>query len=149
MTLTEGTVTELSGRRSAPARRGAHDEAVLPLPVGTVTFLPTDIEGSTKAWQAAGEAMGAAVARHYELLDHAVVSNGGVRPVEQGEGDSMVAAFSRASDAVAAALAAQQALAAEAWPGRLTLAVRMAVHTDEAQTRDDRFYAGLGISKKL
>ena len=81
------------------------------LPTGTVTFLLTDVEGSTQRWEAAPVAMTAAIARHYELLDRAIEVHGGVRPVEQGEGDSVVAAFSRASDAVAAALAAQRALA--------------------------------------
>jgi class 3 adenylate cyclase len=72
------------------------------LPTGTVTFLLTDVEGSTQRWEAAPAAMTAAIARHYELLDQAIEGHGGVRPVEQGEGDSVVAAFSRASDAVAA-----------------------------------------------
>ena len=76
------------------------------LPTGTVTFLLTDVEGSTRRWEAAPEAMAAAIARHYELLGQAIAGHGGVRPVEQGEGDSVVAAFSRASDAVAAAVAA-------------------------------------------
>ncbi len=78
------------------------------LPTGTVSFLMTDIEGSTRAWMREAGAMPAAVSRHYEILDEAVAAHGGVRPVEQGEGDSVVAAFSRASDAVAAAVTAQQ-----------------------------------------
>jgi class 3 adenylate cyclase len=86
------------------------------LPTGTVTFLLTDVEGSTKRWEAEPEAMATAIARHYEILERAISDAGGVRPVEQGEGDSVVGAFSRASDAVAAAVAAQRALAAEAWP---------------------------------
>ena len=63
------------------------------LPIGTVTFLLTDIEGSTLAWSAAPTLMGPAIARHYEILDEAVAAHGGVRPQEQGEGDSIVAAF--------------------------------------------------------
>ena len=86
------------------------------LPIGTVTFLLTDIEGSTLAWGAAPTLMGPAVARHYEILDVVVAAHGGVRPQEQGEGDSIVAAFSRASDALRAAVAAQVALA----PGYFT-----------------------------
>ena len=66
----------------------------------------------------------------------------GVRPVEQGEGDSVVGAFSRASDAVAAALDAQRALAAEDWPAGVALRVRMAIHTGEAQLRDEGNYFG-------
>ena len=60
------------------------------LPTGTVTFLLTDVEGSTRRWEAAPEAMAEAIPRHYELLDEAIVGHGGVRPVEQGEGDSVV-----------------------------------------------------------
>ena len=86
-----------------------------------------------------------AVPRHYELLDEAIASHGGVRPVEQGEGDSVVAAFSRATDAVAAALAAQRALDAEPWPDGARLRVRMALHTGEAQLRDEGNYFGLAV----
>src|SRR5437016_5746632 len=86
------------------------------LPSGVVTFMLTDVEGSTKLWEAGADAMAVAIARHYELLDAAVVLHGGVRPVEQGEGDSVVAAFARATDAVTAALDVQRALADEPWP---------------------------------
>ena len=99
------------------------------LPTGTVTFLMTDIEGSTRGWAQSPAALTAAVPRHYEILDDAIVAHGGVRPVEQGEGDSVVAAFSRASDAVQAALLAQRSLTAERWPDGVALKVRMAVHT--------------------
>ncbi len=112
------------------------------LPTGTVSFLLTDVEGSTAAWERSGEQMPSAVRRHYELLDEAVVRHRGVRPVEQGEGDSVVAAFSRASDAVAAALDAQRALSVEPWPDGTSLRVRMAVHTGEAQLRDEGNYFG-------
>ena len=77
------------------------------LPIGTVTFLLTDIESSAVGWGRDADSMGEAVARHYELLDEAISAFGGVRPEEQGEGDSNVAAFSRASDAPGAAPRAQ------------------------------------------
>ena len=112
------------------------------LPTGMVTFVLTDIEGSTRAWERSPADMSAAVARQYEILDLAVSTHRGVRPLEQGEGDSVVAAFSRASDAVAAALDAQLALAGEEWPVGAGLRVRMAVHTGEAQLRDERNYFG-------
>ena len=115
------------------------------LPTGTVTFLMTDIEGSTRAWERRPEALTAAVPRHYEILDEAITSHGGVRPVEQGEGDSVVAAFSRASDAVRAAVTAQRLLAAEQWADGVALSVRMAVHTGEAQLRDEGNYFGLAV----
>jgi predicted ATPase/class 3 adenylate cyclase/DNA-binding CsgD family transcriptional regulator len=115
------------------------------LPTGTVTFLMTDIEGSTRAWVSQPEALAAAIPRHYEILDDAISSHGGVRPVEQGEGDSIVAAFSRASDAIAAAVEAQRLLEAEPWDGDVRLAVRMAIHTGEAQLRDEGNYFGLAV----
>ena len=111
------------------------------LPAGTVTFLLTDVEGSSRLWEERPAAMGAAIARHYELLDDAIAAHGGVRPVEQGEGDSVVAAFARAGDAVRAAIDAQRALTA----GLPWLRVRMAVHTGEAQLRDEGNYVGRAI----
>jgi predicted ATPase/class 3 adenylate cyclase/DNA-binding NarL/FixJ family response regulator len=115
------------------------------LPVGTVTFLLTDIQGSTQLWESDSDAASIAVARHYTVIDEAIVRHGGVRPTEQGEGDSVVAAFTRASDAVAAALDAQLALAEEPWPGGIRLSVRMALHTGEAQLRDEGNYFGQAI----
>ena len=121
---------------------GPSDRVGFSLPVGTVTFLLTDVEASTSTWESAPDAMGRAVPRHYYLLDEAITSHGGVRPVEQGEGDSVVGAFSRASDAVAAALDAQRAFAAERWPDGASMRVRMAIHTGEAQLRDEGNYFG-------
>jgi len=115
------------------------------LPAGTVTFLLTDIEGSTRTWEAHGVEMATAVARHFEILDAAVADHGGARPIEQGEGDSLVAVFARASVAVAAALEAQRALTKEDWPEGAALAVRMALHTGEARLRDERYYTGASI----
>ncbi len=116
------------------------------LPIGTVTFLLTDVENSTLAWQAAPAEMGPAIALHYEILDRAVSANGGVRPQEQGEGDSIVAAFGRASDALRAAAQAQVELDAQRWPGLPSpLKVRMAVHAGEAQLRNEANYVGRTI----
>ena len=115
------------------------------LPSGTVTFLLTDVESSTLLWQRFPDSMPAAIARHYELLDEVIVRHHGVRPVEQGEGDSVVAAFERASDALAAALDAQHAIAAEPWPGGIDLRVRIAVHTGESLQRGGGNYVGSTI----
>ena len=115
------------------------------VPEGTVTFLLTDVEASTRRWESEPDAMAAAIARHYELLDEAVRAHAGVRPVEQGEGDSIVAAFSRASDAVLAAVDAQRALQAETWPTASPLKVRMAIHTGETRLRDEGNYVGGSI----
>lgn len=122
-------------------------EMAFALPAGTVTFLLTDIEESTRLWESHAEAMTQAVPAHYALLSDAVGRHGGVRPVEQGEGDSIVAAFSRASDALAAALDAQRALSSQAWPEGLKLRVRIALHTAEAQLRDEGNYFGVALSR--
>src|SRR5688500_2267052 len=115
------------------------------LPEGTVTFLLTDVEGSTAQWEADSDAMAAAIARHYEVIDRAIGAHRGIRPIEQGEGDSVVGAFSRASDAVLAAVDAQRNLAAEPWPTAAPLKVRMAIHTGEARVRDTSNYMGGSI----
>ena len=120
-------------------------DVAAPPPTGTVTFLLTDVEGSTPRWEARPEEMARAVSRHYDILDAAVARHGGVRPIEQGEGDSLVAAFARASDAVAAGLDAQRALAAEPWPDGAEIAVRMALHTGETRLRDGLYYVGPSI----
>jgi DNA-binding CsgD family transcriptional regulator len=102
----------------------------------------SDIEASTRLWEEHPEAMSRAVPAHYRRLAEMVARHGGVRPTEQGEGDSVVAAFSRASDAVSAALDAQRALAGQAWPDGISLRIRVALHTAEAQLRDEGNYFG-------
>jgi len=123
------------------------EQASFALPVGTVTFLLTDVEGSARLWEVAPRAMGVAISSHYEVLDEAIARHGGVRPVEQGEGDSVVAAFARASDALAAAVDAQRTLHQQTWPEGAALRVRIAVHTGEAQRRDEGNYFGLAINR--
>jgi len=126
--------------------RGAGVPSVV-LPVGTVTLLLSDTEGSARLWEADRDAMTAAVARLDALITEAVGRHGGVRPVEQGEGDSFVAAFSRASDALTCALALQLAIAGEPWPGGIELRLRMALHTGEVQLRDEGNYIGAAINR--
>lgn len=106
------------------------DLAVSELPTGTVTLLLADVEGSTRLWEHQPEQMAAAVARLNTLVSELVAGHGGVRPLEQGEGDSFVVAFAKASDAVACALALQKA---DLDPIKL----RIGVHTGEIQLRDD------------
>jgi class 3 adenylate cyclase len=110
------------------------------LPQGVVTFLLTDIEGSSPLWEAHGMAMGSALARHEALIAEAVVSHHGQLIKARGEGDSTLSVFARASDAVEAALAFQLALGAEVWPGGITLPTRAALHTGEAELRDGDYY---------
>ena len=110
------------------------------LPTGTVTLLLADVEGSTRLWETQPDEMTAAIARLNRTVSDVIAAHDGVRPVEQGEGDSFVAAFARASDAVAAALELQRAPLA---PIRL----RIGVHTGEVQLRDEGNYAGPTINR--
>lgn len=117
------------------------------LPVGTVTLLLSDFEGSVRAWQADPDAMASVVGELEKLVDDAVGRHRGVRPLEQGEGDSFVAAFSRATEAVATALEIQLATAERAWPGDTRVRLRMALHTGEAQLRGEANYMGAAINR--
>ena len=103
------------------------------LPSGMVTFLLTDVEGSTRIWEADRSRARVAFERHDALVAEHLASFGGGRPRDQGEGDSAFAVFARASDAVGCALALQRALYAEPWPEDATIRVRMALHTGEAE----------------
>lgn len=116
------------------------DPAVSELPTGTVTLLLADVEGSTRLWESQPDEMAAAIARLSTVVTELVARHGGVRPLEQGEGDSFVAAFAKASDAVACALALQQA---DLDPIRL----RIGAHTGEIALRDDANYAGPTINR--
>ena len=116
------------------------DLGVSELPTGTVTLLLADVEGSTRLWETQPDEMTAALARLNGAVTDLVSSHGGVRPVEQGEGDSFVVAFARASDAVACALELQRAPLA---PIRL----RIGVHTGQIQLRDEGNYAGPTINR--
>jgi predicted ATPase/class 3 adenylate cyclase/DNA-binding NarL/FixJ family response regulator len=110
------------------------------VPTGTVTLLLADVEASTRLWESQPEEMAAAVARLDRTVCEIVAAHGGVRPVEQGEGDSLVVAFTRASDAVGCALQLQRAQLA---PIRL----RIGVHTGEVQLRDEGNYIGPTINR--
>jgi predicted ATPase/class 3 adenylate cyclase len=110
------------------------------LPSGTVTFLLTDIEGSTRLWELYPESMRPALVRHDALISETVHRQGGTVIRSRGEGDSLFAVFARATDAVAAAGAAQQQLQAEKWSTPTPLRVRMALHTGEADLRGGDYY---------
>jgi class 3 adenylate cyclase len=115
-----------------------------PLPSGTVTFLLTDIEGSTLLLERLGPAWGAALDAHHELLRSAIEGAGGQQV--NTNGDAVFAVFVRPPDAVAAAAAAQRALAAADWPEGVRLRVRMGLHTGEAE-RAGQDYAGLDVHR--
>ena len=120
--------------------RSESDVGVSELPTGTVTLLLADVEGSTRLWETQPEEMAEAVARFDRALAEIIAAHGGVRPVEQGEGDSLVVAFDRGSDAVACALDLQLAPLA---PIRL----RIGLHTGEVQLRDEGNYIGPTINR--
>ena len=109
------------------------------LPSGSVTFLFTDIEGSTKLAQEYPDAMPALLARHHEILNQAIETHSGF--VFQTVGDSFAAAFHFASDALNAALSAQRSLHHEAW-SPAPIKVRMGIHSGEAHLKDDKQYSG-------
>jgi predicted ATPase/class 3 adenylate cyclase len=103
-----------------------------------VTFLFCDVEASTRLWEAHGEEMRAALALHDQIVRQALESAGGV--VFATGGDGFGTAFSRAGEAVAAALAAQRGLADQDWPDGISLRVRMGLHTGEADERGGDYF---------
>jgi predicted ATPase/class 3 adenylate cyclase len=108
-------------------------------PQGTVTFLFTDIEGSTKLWEEASEAMQPALARHDELLKDCIKHNGGL--LVKTTGDGVHAVFNSASDAILASLAAQRAIMDEQWGESIAnLKIRMVMHTGTAEFREGDYY---------
>lgn len=120
------------------------DVSMSELPTGTVTLLLADVEGSTRLWETHPDEMAAAITRLDQAVSEAIAAHDGVRPVDQGEGDSFVIAFARASDAVACAVQLQRAPLA---PIRL----RIGVHTGEvrlrSQTSGDGNYVGPAINR--
>jgi class 3 adenylate cyclase len=109
-----------------------------PWPEGTVTFLFTDIEGSTHLWETYPESMRIALARHDALVRAAIVESNG--HVFKTVGDAFCAAFAMAPDALSAGLAAQHALASEPWPEDAPIKARMALHTGAVESRDDDYF---------
>ena len=105
-----------------------------------VTFLLTDIEGSTAAWEADAVAMATALARHDELVEQVVTSRGGRLIKTRGEGDATFSVFDRPSAAAAAALELQEAIAYEPWALREPMRIRVALHTGEAEFRDGDYF---------
>ena len=118
------------------------------VPRGTVTFLFTDVERSTRLWEEHPEAMATALAAHDEAVHSAITASDGY--VFSTAGDAFAAAFWTPGAAVAAAVAAQRALAVERWPRGMSLRVRMGLHTGVAHERDgDYFGAALNRAARL
>ena len=112
------------------------------LPTGTVTFLFSDIEGSTRLLQQLGDTWGEVLADHHRLLRGAFIESGG-REVDT-QGDAFFVAFPRAGDATSAAAEGQRALAAYDWPDEVELRVRMGLHTGEPSMGDEG-YLGIDV----
>ena len=110
----------------------------IPPPSGTVAFLFTDVEGSTRAWQAYGAAMGRAIARHDALLRAAIADHGG--HVFKTVGDAFCAVFATVPDAIASAIDTQRTLDETTWEGVEPIRVRMAVHVGAAEERDADYF---------
>ena len=114
------------------------------LPTGTVCFLMTDIEGSTRLAGRLGDDFAQVLDEHFALLDAAIAANEGT--VVSSEGDSVFAVFSSARQAISAAIDAQRALAAHAWPDGEQVRVRMGAHAGEA-VLGGRDYTGLEVHR--
>ena len=108
------------------------------LPTGTVTFLFTDLEGSTRLWEEHPDAMRAALARHDDILRGAVEAHSG--QVVKSTGDGIHAVFATAGDAVEAALEAQHRLVHQEWGETGGLHVRMGLHTGIAESRGSDYF---------
>lgn len=114
------------------------------LPTGTVTFLFSDIEGSTERWEMHRDAMKVAVARHEKLVRQAILRYGGY--IFKTAGDAFCSAFATASNAVNAALDAQRSLCTEDFSAVGGLRVRMGLHTGYAEERDADYF-GLAVNR--
>lgn len=107
-------------------------------PSGTVTLLFTDVEGSTRLWDAEREAMAVALRRHDEIMRGAIEQAGGY--VFKTVGDSFCAAFSAARAGLEAALTAQRTLAEQSWPTSRPIVVRMGLHAGVCEERDGDYF---------
>ena len=141
-----GLGPELRRRRQVPPEMPATEPAVRsgPLPTGTVTFLFTDIEGSTRLLQELGDRYAAVRDEHAAIVRRAVAEAGGVEV--STEGDSFFVAFPSPLGAVRAAVAAQRGLAAHDWPAGRSVRVRMGLHTGEGVLGGDN-YVGIDVNR--
>jgi class 3 adenylate cyclase len=114
------------------------------LPSGTVTLLFTDVEGSTRLLKQLRKDYGELLAEHHRLMRAALDRHAGREMDTQGE--AFFAVFSRAKDALAAAIAAQRAHAAHHWPDKVEVRVRMGIHTAEPEVVGERYF-GLGVHR--
>ena len=121
----------------------AHPGATRELPTGTVTFLFTDIEGSTRLLRALGDAFDEMLGAHHRIIRSAIDEHRGTEV--RTEGDAFVVAFTSAADAVRAAIAMQAGLAAHPWPDGFPMRVRMGLHTGTAEPVDGEYRGAFAI----
>lgn len=109
------------------------------VPMGSITLLMTDVEGSTDLWERDPAAMQEAIADHERIVGRVVERYRGSLPRDQGEGDSVVIAFADAGDAVAAALELQTSMARGSWPHEMNLRIRMGLNTGPSELRSGNY----------
>src|SRR6266480_2881986 len=114
------------------------------LPGGTITFLFTDVEGSTRLLKQLRDRYGEVLAEHRRILRAAFAEHGGQEIDTQG--DAFFVAFRKATDAALAAVAAQRALAEHTWPDDAECRVRMGMHTGEPSVGEEGYH-GLGVHR--
>jgi predicted ATPase/class 3 adenylate cyclase len=134
-----------SSRAARSTTRSAVETKMAELPTGTVTFLFTDLEGSTRLWEQHPDAMRDALTRHDEILRAEIEQQGGVIFSEMGDG--MAAAFPSAPCALHACLDAQLRLSTEAWPEAAPLKARMGLHAGDGQLRADGQYVNAPLNR--
>ncbi|WP_309718392.1 tetratricopeptide repeat protein, partial [Armatimonas sp.] len=143
----EQAITQLNAlrERESPSKAPTPVTALLQvapssaLPTGTVTFLFTDIEGSTRLWERVGDVFRAALATHHALMRHEFRRSGGHEVKEAG--DSFLVVFASVGDALACAIACQRALEKQAWPEEISsLRVRMALHTGDVELAGGEYH---------
>jgi predicted ATPase/class 3 adenylate cyclase len=141
-----GLGLELRRRRQAPPATTAPRPTArtAPLPTGAVTFLFTDVEGSTRLLQELGDRYAAARDEHAAIVRQAIEAGGGVEV--STEGDSFFVAFASPLAAVRAVVAAQRGLAAHDWPPGRPVRVRMGLHTGEGVLGGDN-YVGIDVNR--
>ncbi len=122
-------------------------EACGQAPVGTVTFLLTDIEGSTRLWEQYPSEMREALRHHNSILSREIEEQGGFVVTSRGEGDSFFAVFASAIEAINAAAKVQRRLFDEQWPDDCPVKVRMALHTGEAEYQDGEYHGHAAINR--
>jgi predicted ATPase/class 3 adenylate cyclase len=145
--LADDLAVLLSESFADPSPAGPGEPAGAGLPAGTVTFLFTDIEGSTRLWESVPDAMEVALERHNRLLTEVIANHGGVVVTSRGEGDSFFAVFASAAAAVEAAGACQLRLGSEPWPAGAALRVRMGLHTGEASVHEGDYVEHAPINR--